>query len=95
MILTHELAHLRRRDHWVRVIEFVISTVYWLEPVGLDRAPPDAPGRGTMLRRLGPLGISRVREALRRSGAVGGRFIEHSDDHAAGLGQFVSASSFR
>jgi beta-lactamase regulating signal transducer with metallopeptidase domain len=33
MILTHELAHLRRRDHWVRVIELVISTVYWWNPL--------------------------------------------------------------
>ena len=33
LILTHELAHLRRRDHWVRTIELIISTVYWWNPL--------------------------------------------------------------
>ena len=33
LILAHELAHLRRRDHWVRTLELVIATVYWWNPV--------------------------------------------------------------
>jgi len=33
LILTHELAHLRRRDHWVRAFELIISTVYWWNPL--------------------------------------------------------------
>jgi beta-lactamase regulating signal transducer with metallopeptidase domain len=33
MILAHELAHLRRRDHWVRAIELIVSTVYWWNPL--------------------------------------------------------------
>lgn len=33
LILAHELAHLRRRDHWVRAIELVISIVYWWHPL--------------------------------------------------------------
>lgn len=33
MILAHEVAHLCRRDHWVRLIELVISTVYWWNPL--------------------------------------------------------------
>jgi len=28
LILAHELAHLRRRDHWVRAVELIVSTVY-------------------------------------------------------------------
>jgi beta-lactamase regulating signal transducer with metallopeptidase domain len=32
-ILTHELAHLRRRDHWVRWFEVVVLCVYWWNPV--------------------------------------------------------------
>lgn len=32
-ILAHELAHLRRRDHWVRVVELLISVVYWWHPL--------------------------------------------------------------
>ena len=33
MILAHELAHLRRRDHWVRIVELVVSSVYWWNPL--------------------------------------------------------------
>jgi len=33
LILAHELAHLRRRDHWVRAIEMVVSIAYWWNPL--------------------------------------------------------------
>src|SRR5262249_59208102 len=32
-LLAHELAHLRRRDHWVRALEFVTMGLYWWHPV--------------------------------------------------------------
>jgi beta-lactamase regulating signal transducer with metallopeptidase domain len=32
-LLLHELAHYRRRDHWVRVLEFVVTGLYWWNPV--------------------------------------------------------------
>jgi beta-lactamase regulating signal transducer with metallopeptidase domain len=32
-LLLHELAHLRRRDHWVRWLEFVVIGLYWWHPV--------------------------------------------------------------
>jgi beta-lactamase regulating signal transducer with metallopeptidase domain/tetratricopeptide (TPR) repeat protein len=32
-ILAHELAHLRRRDHWVRLVEMVALGLYWWHPV--------------------------------------------------------------
>ncbi|MEW6251927.1 MAG: M56 family metallopeptidase, partial [Planctomycetota bacterium] len=32
-ILCHELAHLRRCDHWVRWLELLASAVYWWHPV--------------------------------------------------------------
>ncbi len=32
-LLVHELAHLRRRDHWVRLLELVVSGLYWWHPV--------------------------------------------------------------
>jgi RND family efflux transporter MFP subunit len=32
-VLTHELAHLKRRDHWVRRIETVALGLYWWFPV--------------------------------------------------------------
>lgn len=32
-LLLHELAHVRRRDHWVRVIELVALGVYWWHPL--------------------------------------------------------------
>jgi len=33
MVLAHELAHLCRRDHWVRVLELVVSVLYWWNPL--------------------------------------------------------------
>jgi beta-lactamase regulating signal transducer with metallopeptidase domain len=32
-LMLHELAHLRRRDHWVRRLEFVVLGLYWWHPV--------------------------------------------------------------
>ena len=32
-LLAHELAHLRRGDHWVRRLEFVVLGLYWWHPV--------------------------------------------------------------
>jgi len=32
-LLAHELAHLRRRDHWVRWLEFAALAVYWWCPL--------------------------------------------------------------
>lgn len=33
MLLLHELAHLRRGDHWVRFLELLASGLYWWNPV--------------------------------------------------------------
>jgi beta-lactamase regulating signal transducer with metallopeptidase domain len=32
-LLLHELAHVRRRDHWVRWLELVVTALYWWHPV--------------------------------------------------------------
>ena len=32
-LVTHELAHLRRRDHWVRGLELLTTGLYWWHPV--------------------------------------------------------------
>jgi beta-lactamase regulating signal transducer with metallopeptidase domain len=32
-LLAHELAHLRRRDHWVRLLEIAATAVFWWYPV--------------------------------------------------------------
>src|SRR5439155_14590304 len=32
-LLAHELAHYRRRDHWVRLVEFLALGLYWWCPV--------------------------------------------------------------
>src|SRR5262249_28433345 len=32
-LLVHELAHVRRRDHWVRMMELVVVALYWWHPV--------------------------------------------------------------
>ncbi|HEX5444305.1 MAG TPA: M56 family metallopeptidase [Pirellulales bacterium] len=33
LVLAHELAHLRRGDHWVRLVELLISIAYWWHPI--------------------------------------------------------------
>jgi beta-lactamase regulating signal transducer with metallopeptidase domain len=33
LILAHELAHLHRRDHWVRGVEMVVAIIYWWNPL--------------------------------------------------------------
>jgi beta-lactamase regulating signal transducer with metallopeptidase domain len=35
LILAHELAHLRRGDHWVRALELMVATFYWWNPLVL------------------------------------------------------------
>jgi len=32
-IVTHELAHVRRKDHWVRLVELLVATLFWWHPV--------------------------------------------------------------
>jgi beta-lactamase regulating signal transducer with metallopeptidase domain len=32
-VLAHELAHLRRRDHWTRALELLVGVVYWWHPL--------------------------------------------------------------
>jgi beta-lactamase regulating signal transducer with metallopeptidase domain len=32
-LLAHELAHVRRRDHWVRLVELVATSLFWWYPV--------------------------------------------------------------
>jgi hypothetical protein len=33
VILAHELAHVRRKDHWVRWLELVVTTLFWWHPL--------------------------------------------------------------
>lgn len=33
LVLAHELTHLRRRDHWVRWLELIVTVLYWWNPV--------------------------------------------------------------
>jgi probable HAF family extracellular repeat protein len=46
-LLVHELAHLRRRDHWARILELVVTSMYWWCPVvwWIRRALRDAEER--------------------------------------------------
>jgi bla regulator protein BlaR1 len=32
-VLAHELAHVRRKDHWVRLLELAVATLFWWHPV--------------------------------------------------------------
>ena len=76
MILAHELAHLRRRDHWVRSRRADRFDDLLVESAGVGDSAADSPGRGPLLRRVGPLGIPRLHEALRRGRAQDGGVAE-------------------
>ena len=52
----HELAHLKRKDHWVRWLDLAVAGLYWWHPVVWWARRGAARGRGTMLRRLGRVG---------------------------------------
>ncbi len=32
-VVAHEQAHIRRRDHWIKLIGFLLLTVYWFNPL--------------------------------------------------------------
>ena len=80
-VLIHELAHLRRRDHWVRRLEAVVVGVVLVEPCRLVGPPPGRAGRGTMLRFLGSLGLAGSRRGVCR-GARGNGGLSVRPAHA-------------
>jgi beta-lactamase regulating signal transducer with metallopeptidase domain len=47
-LMAHELAHVRRKDHWLRWLELVVTTLFWWHPVvwwaraSLQRAEEEA-----------------------------------------------------
>ena len=56
-LVLHELAHLKRRDHWVRWLRAGRSPgLYWWHPAVWWARRAIARGRGAVLRRLGRLG---------------------------------------
>ena len=57
-VLAHELAHIRRRDHWIRIVEICVLSLNWWNPVAWWAQPRVATGRGAVLRCLGDLGTA-------------------------------------
>ena len=55
-LLAHELAHLKRKDHWVRWLDLVVAGLYWWHPVLWSAHRRSARRRRAVLRRLGSLG---------------------------------------
>jgi len=37
-LLAHELAHVRRRDHWVRLVETLATSLFWWYPLSVSRS---------------------------------------------------------
>ena len=71
-ILAHELAHVRRKDHWVRLLELLVVTFFWWHPVAwwgsrqlreLEEQCCDAMVLGT-LRRCGGAYASALLDTL-------------------------------
>ena len=65
LILGHELAHLRRRDHWVRCRTLRFDRLL-VESTGLVDSTTDSRGRRPLLRRVGSRDVSRLRKATPR-----------------------------
>ena len=64
-LLVHELAHLRRGDHRVRLFELLVTSLYWWNPVLWWARTAAARRRRAMLRRLGCVGLSRGCQVVR------------------------------
>ena len=89
-LLLHELAHLKRRDHWVRWVELVVAGLYWWHPAVWWIRRALARGRGAVLRRLGRLGDApRSQDLCRR--APGGPRIRLGYPDRSGRGRFGHA----
>ena len=50
-MLAHELAHLKRGDHWVRRLELLVLGLHWWNPVAWVGPAAGGGVRGTLLRR--------------------------------------------
>jgi RND family efflux transporter MFP subunit len=67
-VLIHELAHLKRRDHWVRWLETIVLGIYWWNPVAwwarreLERTEEEACDAWVLSSR--PTAASAYAEAL-------------------------------
>lgn len=55
-VLAHELAHLRRYDLWVNLLQRTVETVLFFHPGGLVGLTADSAGTGSLLRCLGRRG---------------------------------------
>ncbi len=73
-LVVHELAHLRRGDHRVRFFELIVTTLYWWHPVSWWAQAGTAGCRGTVLRCLGRLDVSRRSQVLCRDPDRNSRF---------------------
>ena len=86
MLLVHELAHVHRGDHAVRLFELardgalLVAARRLVGPAGASRR------RGAVLRRLGHLGLPQGRPLLRRDSAGNHRFRPRKRISRAGLG---------
>ena len=58
-ILAHELAHIRRFDYLVNLVQSVVETLLFLPPGGLVDLGSDSRGARTLLRRLGGRSLRR------------------------------------
>ena len=86
-LLAHELAHVRRLDHWVRWLELVTFGLYWWYPLLVWVRRRAAGRRGRVLRRLGGRRTAGVGDRLRPGAAGNGRFSVGRPPRPAPRGQ--------
>ena len=95
MILAHELAHLRRRDHWVRAVELIVSTVYWWNPLVWVIRRQIHQAEDLCCDAWVRWAFPELHETLRRGRAQDGGVAERvAGRRAAAAGQSVSAFPF-
>ena len=64
-LLAHELAHVRRRDHWVRLVEIAATALFWWYPRHVVGEARPATRGGALLRRVGAPRAAALRRGLR------------------------------
>jgi beta-lactamase regulating signal transducer with metallopeptidase domain len=102
-LLLHELAHLRRRDHWIRVLETLVTAAYWWLPTAwaarraLREAEEQCCDAWVLWAMPGPGGVRAYASALLETLDFTARHTKHTHVQsrpmvrpalASGLGEF-------
>ncbi len=89
-ILAHELAHIRRHDYLVNLIQIVIETLLFYHPAVVVDRPRHPAGARELLRRSGRADRRRSSHLRYGAGRAGREPVAAAGHHAGGDGWFAA-----